>query len=172
MKSAGNAYVGLFALCWVGFGTISGTSAETLQIAAPGFAPHGKAGVPGNFGEVFQGLLLNAAGNYYAPVVFPTTGQSVCRFRLIYRDNDADVNVTARLLRKRFALGGNAFDPPVTMAAVASSGADPTVRRAGTATIAQAQINTANSFYFVELEFPANTLEALGVEINIQPTCP
>jgi hypothetical protein len=155
------------AMCLACLGMISTASADTLQIAAPGFTAHGS-----NPGEVNQGLLLNAQGSYFAPVVFPISSQSVCQFKLIYRDNDADVDVTASLLRKRVKIGGNAFDPPVVMASVSSTGADANVRRAATKAVAQRQIDTDNSFYFVELVFPLATLEALGVEIDVQPTCP
>src|SRR5437879_5676100 len=86
-------------------GTVTAARAETLQIAAPAFTGHSAA----SEGDVNQGLLLNAQGSYFAPVVFPASGQLVCRFKLIYRDNDADVNLTASLQRKLVQIGGNAF---------------------------------------------------------------
>lgn len=166
------AAIGFLTLCVVGLGTGAKAAAETIQIAAPGFTPHVASAVPGNFGEVSQGLLLNAQGFYFAPVVFPATDQFVCRFKLIYRDNEPDFNVTARLLRKAIAIGGNAFTPPVVMATVASTGTGANLRRAQTAAITQPKILTGRYFYFVELSSPANTLEVAGVQIDVETTCP
>lgn len=157
----------ILSACFTCLAVTSMASAETMQISASGFTAHGP-----NPGEVNQGLLLNAQGKYYAPVVFPAKGQLVCRFKLVYRDNDTDVDLTARLFRKLAIIGGNPFDPPVLMASVSSSGAAATTRRAATAIIVQRVINNTNSLYYVEIDFPLTTLEALGVEIDVQPTCP
>src|SRR4051794_6606847 len=109
-------YLGFFAFCAAAAGASAMGSAEVIQIAAPGFVPHATNTTSANPGEVFQGLLLNASGFYYAPVVFPGGGQVVCQFKLVYRDFDADFDITARLLRKVINIGGSAFDPPVVMA--------------------------------------------------------
>lgn len=147
--------------------------ADVLQIAGPAFTGHGVPSfTPAAQGDVNQGLLLNAQGSYFAPVLFPTSGQQVCRLALVYRDNDADFDVSASLLRKPAVIGGNAFDPPITMASVSSSGADNAVRESETTVVKRRIINTGNFFYFVELHFPQATLEAIGVQVEVKPTCP
>jgi hypothetical protein len=150
--------------------------AAILQISATSFTlrcPCNNA-PPTNdeFGEASNGLLLNAEGDYYAPVVFPTNGDRVCAFSLVARDSESTANVTASLFRKTFAAGGNAFDPPIRMARAQTSGAANGIQVVSDNTITRPQVGTANSFYFVALTVPANTLEVLGVQIDVRPTCP
>ena len=157
------------------FGFSAAASAFILQISATGFAPRCPCDNPASntdIGEEHLGRLLNAEGQYFAPVVFPAPGR-VCKFALIYRDNDAaGVNVTAKLMRKRFAAGDDAFNPPVVMAKAKSAGADNFIRIAEDTTIKQGAIHPGNSFYFVELDVPFSTLEVLGVQIDFRKTCP
>ena len=169
--------IGFFILCAGVFGLTPAPAAEVLQISATSFVLRCSAeNCPetglNEFGEGFQGLLLNARGLYFAPVVFPTTGVSVCRFTLWYRDNDAEIDVTARLLRKKVAIGDNAFTTPGVMAQVSSSGGNDTLQRATTSTVSGRLVNTKKFFYFVELEIPGSTLEIVGVQIDFRPTCP
>lgn len=140
-------------------------SAALLNIAAVAFTPRSPSGA----GENLQGMLGNALGKYYAPVLFPSAGR-VCRLYLAFRDNDVDVGVTARLLRKVILLGGNAFTPPVVMAQVTSGGASNNVRRANDGTIVQPSVDITNSVYYIELEFPLQTLEVIGVQIDFRTT--
>lgn len=169
--------LGLFVLYAGVLGLVSAPAAEVLQISATSFVLRCSAGnCPDTgldaVGEEGQGLLLNARGRYFAPAVFPTTGVSVCRFTLWYRDNDGDLDVTARLLRKRVAIGDNAFTAPVVMAQVSSSGFNNTLQRVATGTVSGRLVNTNRFFYFVELEVPGNTIEIVGVQIDFRPTCP
>jgi hypothetical protein len=167
------AFVGCLVICFATLGASEKASAETLQIAALGFVPHWFPGYPTNPGSASEGLLVNARGIHFASVIFPTSGKLVCRFRLIYRDYNFGYDISARLMRKSIAIGGGAFAPPVVMASVASSGADPVERRAVTSAIALSKINNLTAFYFVELVIEDNfNLEVLGVQIDVQTTCP
>jgi len=153
---------------------LSGTaSAFILQISATAFVPRDEAVPDTDIGEEFNGLLLNADGRYFAPVVFPRAGR-VCSFSLVFRDSDGDpgIDITARLMRKKFGGAAGAFDPPVVMARAKSTGADNFIRVAEDVTIKQGAIRPGNSFYFVELDVPFSTLEVLGVQIDFRETCP
>jgi hypothetical protein len=121
-------------------------------------------------GEESQGLLLNAQGTYFAPVIFPNLVERVCRFVLWARDNDPSINVTARLMRKPLYTT-NAFAPPELMAQVSSSGSSANLRVFSTASIT-APLPTYQFVYYVELEAPGETLEIAGVRIQTQSTCP
>ena len=144
-------------------------SAALLNIAAVAFTPRTPSTLNG---EVVQGMLANADGRYYAPVIFPSAG-NICRFLLAFRDNDVDIGVTARLLRKVISVGGSAFTPPVVMAQVTSGGASNHTRRIADLTIVQPAIDLATSVYYVELVVPGPTLEIIGVQIDFRTTaCP
>jgi len=150
---------------------VSTSLAAVISISAATFVPRDLSGSPTLNGETFQGLLLNAKGQYYAPVVFPSAG-NVCRFTLVFRDNDAEQNVTARLRKKGFAAGGNAFSVPVIMAAVTSAAASNTTRVVSDTTIVQRAV-FLGAFYYVELVVPIQSLEVLGVLIDFRTTaCP
>jgi hypothetical protein len=91
---------------------------------------------------------------------------------MIYRDVNADDTMVARLNRKIFTVGGDAFNNPIVMATLASaSGVVDTVRRATTTTIKRPALNTANSFYFIEVDVPTVNLELLGFQIEVKPAC-
>jgi hypothetical protein len=104
--------------------------------------------------------------------MFPESGDEVCAFSMIYRDNDAN-DVTARLMRKPFELGAaTAFDPAVTMAQVASSGASMNTRKARTTNIKQPKVRAGRGFYYIELEVPDGTnIEVFGFQIGMKPDC-
>jgi hypothetical protein len=145
-------------------------SAALLNIAAVAFTPRAvNSTTDSASGEVIQGMLGNANGRYYAPVLFPSSG-NVCRLYVVFRDNDADFNLTARLFRKVVAVGGDSFTPPVLMAQVASTGVAATTRRLADVTISQPAIDLVNSVYYVELIVPAQTLEIIGVQIDFRTT--
>jgi len=144
-------------------------NADVMGISATSFVGRNGATV---VGEESQGLLLNAAGNYFAPVIFPRAGDQICRFSLLYRDFDSDFNVTARLKRKVVSLQGSAFAPPILMAQASSSGFADAPRRSTDTTVVDRVVKPGASFYFVELFLPANTLQVMGVQIVFEPTCP
>lgn len=147
-------------------------SAELIRISATSFALRTASGSTDLVGEGGAGLLQNAKGSYFAAVDFPTVGK-VCRFSLVYRDFDSNFQIVARLIKKKIALGGSAFDPPVTMArirtgvAAASNG----VMRKATNVIKE-PATPSTAFYFVELDVPATTLQVVGVEIVQKSSCP
>jgi hypothetical protein len=71
----------------------------------------------------------------------------------VYRDFNASDAIRARLMRKTYATGSNAFGSPVVMAtATSASGAIDTVRTGSTTSIGQGTISNSNSFYYVLVE--------------------
>jgi hypothetical protein len=149
--------------------------ADTLQISGAGLVRH----CPCDFdaaddATVSQGVLQPAATNthYFAPVVFPRDGETVCRFSMIYRDVNANDTMTATLNRKFIDLNGPVFDPPTVMARVKTAAGTPdTMRRASTKNIKSAKLKTNNSFYFIEAVVPTVNLEIVGFQIVVAPTC-
>jgi hypothetical protein len=165
----------LFGLC-APASMVQPASAEILQIAGPAFTVHCPctplSGDSESIGSVRDfGILESAQGKYYAAVAFPRSGDSICRFSLIYQDNDGDHNVTAQLVRKRIALGSSAFAAANVIAQVRTVGAEAFMRRASTTNIAPRTVNTAEAFYFVEIDFPEDLIEVVGVQIDVRPTC-
>lgn len=153
-------------------GMTTGAFAAFINIPGVSFVPRDVGVGTSDPGEVIQGMLGNAEGRYYAPVVFPSAG-NVCAFYLVYRDSDSESNLTARLFRKAFAAGGDAFTPPVLMAQINPGGANPNTRRSSDTTITQPAVNLSNSFYYVELVVPLQALEVFGVQIDFRTTaCP
>lgn len=119
-------------------------------------------------------LKPSAQSKFYASVSFPTNGQRVCSFSLVYHDVNANNAITARLFRKAFAHNtSNAFNPPTLMAVVNSAaGVSNLARKATTTAIASGVIAKQNSFYYVEVTFPTINMNVLGVQIDVRPTCP
>jgi hypothetical protein len=150
--------------------------AEILQIAGAGFerrCPCGADGAEDDAEEV-RGVLMpkNVDMRYFAPVVFPVNGQRVCSFSLVYNDINAADTMVATLKRKVFNVGGSPFNLNTVMASVQSAAGTPdTVRRATDNTIFSPVINTANSFYFVQIDVPTVNLNILGVQIDVRPSC-
>lgn len=162
------------ALCAAFFGMTSIASADLIQISATTFALRTAAGSTDVVGEGGAGLLQNAKGSYFAAVAFPPTG-NVCRFDLVYRDFDTGAQITARLMKKKVAIGGSAFTAPLTMATLRTGVAaanDGVLRRATSAITEPIIAGPGQAFYFVQLDVPATTLQVLGVEIVHKPTCP
>lgn len=149
----------------------SAASAETIQISAVTFAARESAVV--DLGEASFGVLTGAKGTYYAALPFLVNGQRVCKFSLVYRDNDTDSQTAARLLKKRIILEDNPFTPPVLMAFVGTGVATATmgVKRKSTTAINQPILTIPGAFYYVELTNSSGLLEVLGVEIDVKPVC-
>ncbi len=105
---------GLLAATFTSLAAAPAARAEILQLSATAFVSRG---VTSSTDDEGAGMLQNATGQYYATVPFPVSGMRVCSFSLWYRDDDVNHNITARLLRKRVAVGANAFAAPVVMAA-------------------------------------------------------
>jgi hypothetical protein len=161
-----------------GLGTllaVSQAGADTLQISGAGLVRHCPCDFdPADDALVEQGVLKPQTSNglYFAPVVFPRDGETVCRFTMVYRDVNAADTITAQLLRKKFTNGGSAALAPVVMSTVRSAaGTANTVRVATDTTIAQSTINTNNSFYFIQVQVPTVNLEILGFQIEVGLTC-
>jgi hypothetical protein len=111
-------------------------------------------------------------GTYFSSVVLPN-GENVCRFTLIYQDTNGTDGGEARLLRKRFKVGGNALAGPTVMASVTTAaGIVQQVRRAATTNITQPKIANGSSFYFVEIEVENLNVNPIGVQIDHRKTCP
>ena len=160
---------GLLAAALTSIAAAPAARAEILQLSATAFVSRG---VTSSIDDENAGMLLNATGQYYSIVPFPAGGMRVCRFSLWYRDNDVDHNITARLLRKRVVVGGNAFAAPVVMAQVASAGAVSTMQRASTTAITNPFIAPGAAIYYVDLDIPFEALEIVGVQIEHKASCP
>lgn len=144
---------------------------EIINISATTFVLRTGNPSPDLTGESGNGLLQNAKGKFYAPVILPVAGVKICRFSMTFRDFDAAA-ITARLMKKTYAAGGSAFTPPVIMAKLESAGAIDAVRRATTAAIVQPTVSITRTYYFVELEIEDTPLQVLGVDLVVKPTCP
>lgn len=151
------------------FALTAAASAARINIPGVTFVPRDFGGETIN-GEATAGMLANADGVYYAPVIFPSGGK-VCSFALVFRDVDLEEGITARLLRKKYKVGGNAFSGPAEMASLQTVGQSDSIRRKVTTSIKQPNIDLASSFYFVELTMPIVTLQTIGVEIEYKKTC-
>lgn len=168
----------IVALCGALFVSAPRANAELLVYSATDFVQRCPCvGDQIDPSIVDRGVLKQSLGvfvRYYTSVSFPTNGQRVCRFSLIYHDVNASENITARLLRKNFTVGqGGVFANPVVMATVQSAAGTPNVvRRATTTAIASPVIGKNSSFFYVEVEVPTINLNLLGVQIDVSPTCP
>jgi hypothetical protein len=147
--------------------------ADIIQIAGPAFVEQCPCGQQ-PAGEVSNGVLVTQGTNatYFAAVPFPDTGLEVCSFSLVYRDANNDDDMTARLLRKRYSVGDDAFAKPVVMAKVNSSGKQGDIRIATTKDIKSPKLALDNSFYYVEVDVVTFNLDLLGVKIDARQICP
>jgi hypothetical protein len=154
---------------------VASAKADVLQISATGLTRHCPCqGGAADTALVDQGVLQPQLPNsqYFIPVVFPRDGERVCRLSMIYRDVNQNDTMVAQLMRKRFAVGGDALQSPIVMATVKSaSGVVDAVRRATTTKIRQPAINAVNSFYYLEVDVPTINLEILGFQIEVKQTC-
>jgi len=149
---------------------VTAASADVIQIPAIAFTE--RSGIV-KIGDAQGGTMTNAQGKFYAAVPFVNDGDFVCRLTLVHRDNDVDSQIVARLFKKKIIAGGMPFAPPVLMARVQTGVATAT---SGVASVSDTSINanklTLNSaFYYVELEFGSDLLEAIGVQIEYAPAC-
>ncbi len=154
-------------------GCASAANADIIQIAGPAFFEQCPCGQE-PAGEVSNGVLVTQGTNatYFAAVPFRDAGLRVCSFSLVYRDANNDDAMTARLLRKRYAVGDDAFAKPVVMAKVTSSGKQGDIRIASTKDIKSPKLDLNNSFYYVEVDVVTFNLDLLGVKIDARPSCP
>jgi hypothetical protein len=91
---------------------------------------------------------------------------------MIYRDVNANDTIVARLKRKRFTEGGDAFNAPAIIGTVKSApGVVNAIRRATTTNIDQGVINNLNSFYFLEVDVPTINLDVVGFQIQTKKEC-
>jgi hypothetical protein len=154
-------------------GCAGAASADIIQIAGPAFVEQCPCGQE-PAGEVSNGVLVTQGTNatYFAAVPFPDTGLDVCSFSLVYRDANNDDDMTARLLRKSYSVGDDAFANPVVMAKVSSSGKQGDIRIATTSKIKNRTVRLDDSFYYVEVDVVTFNLDFLGVKIDARPVCP
>lgn len=164
----------LSSLVALGMLASAGTAkADIIQIAAPAFVEQCPCG-PEPAADAENGVLVTQGTNatYFAAVPFPDTGLEVCSFSFVYRDaNNAD-DMTARLLRKPYSVGDNAFAKPTVMAKVNSSGNQGDIRIASTSQIKSPAIDLDEAFYYVEVDVVTFNLDFLGVKIDARQNCP
>jgi hypothetical protein len=149
--------------------------AELISISATGFTRHCPCVVESaQESDTHDGVLEITAqfSKFFAAVDFPADGQKVCSLSLVYRDVNANDAIRARLFKKTFSSGSQAFGSPVLMATAASaSGTQTTVRITKTTSINQPTIAQANAFYYVVVDAPTINLAFLGVQIDVKSTC-
>jgi len=163
----------VLALCVGVLGLLPTAQAELLSYAATDFVQRCPCDIEGDHTEVKDGVLVLVDINlrYFRSVDLPE-GEQVCQFTLIYHDINGNDTMTAHLVRKAFTVGGDPFSSPQIMATVSSaSGVSNTVRKATTTTITDPTITKENAFYYVELDAPTINLNALGVQIDVRPSC-
>jgi hypothetical protein len=166
-RSRVSVALGLLALCAFVVGLSEAAQAERICKSAIPMQALG-----GNSGFEFQGLRVQADGDLFTDFQLPD-GQSICSFRLRFRDNDPNFNVTATLERKNAADGVNPVSNPQIMGKVASSGAKTKTRSKTDSTISNPQIDTDSFSYYVRVHLPpGNSIELINVCVTVLPTCP
>jgi hypothetical protein len=100
--------------------------------------------------------------------MFPVDGQRICSFTLFARDFDVDFNVTARLKRK-VIVPSNPLLPATSLAVVATADAINAMQMPSQTL--RHKIRSERAFYFVEIDLPAQTLQAIGVQIEVSDRC-
>ena len=156
-------------------GWVSPAKAEIINLSAPGFVRHCPCVEDGTQESNTHDGVLEFTGQFstfYANVDFPQDGQNVCSVSLVYRDVNGNDAIRARLYKKTFASGSNAFAAPTLMATATSAGGTPvTVRIAKTSAINQPKIAQGGAFYYVLVDGPTINLAFLGVQIDVKATC-
>jgi len=165
-----NSVVGFATFCASLAGPAFSAGADIIQIPAIAFTARSSTNV---IGDENQGTLTNGKGNFYAAVPFTTDGAVVCQFNLVHRDNDADSEIVALLVKKSIVRGGMPFDPPVVMAKVHTGVAAATsgVKIKSDSSIHFPVLHLDSQFYYVELQVASQLLEVLGVQIVVKPAC-
>lgn len=167
----------ILALVFSALAPANVAKAEIISLSAASFhlqcPPTGCASAAADF-EFNNGLLLPGDfSRFFASVPFPTNGQKVCSFSLVYQDINNNDPLVARLLRKPFSVGSNPTAAPIVMATVNSAvGVVSSVRIATTTAITQPTIVKGNGFYIAEVFAETINLNFLGVLIDYRPTCP
>ncbi|HEX9905415.1 MAG TPA: hypothetical protein VGA77_10665, partial [Propylenella sp.] len=94
-------------------------------------------------------------------------------FSLVYHDINNNDPLVAKLMKKKFKVGEDAFSAPVVMATVNSGpGVVDAARRASTTNIASRTIQKKNAFYYIEVFSETINLNIIGVQIDVRATCP
>lgn len=169
--------LGLLALLAAtgGLGVAAPARAEIVSLSAMGFSMHCPCTVDKIDDSSDNNGTLEINDQFvrlYAGVDFPVGGQRVCSMSLVYRDVNANDAIRARLFRKTFATGGNAFAAPTLIAtATSASGTTSTIRIAKTTSINQPVINETNAFYYVLVDAPTINLAFLGVQLDVRSAC-
>jgi hypothetical protein len=158
-----------------GSGAVGATSG-TVSLDVTGFAFHADTTHFAGTGDVCQTQTAPAAGRefqgtgdgvggFIGNVDLPQ-GARISAFRVSARDNDADVDVHAYLVRKRLAPStGDGFGGYNVLASVASSGSSTTLRRFSTTNVSGGRVDTATFAYFAELVNCADTVDPIGVQV-------
>jgi hypothetical protein len=149
-------------------------SAEIVSLSGAGFIQQCPCSLSGQQPEIVKGVLTPTdQSTVFAAVDFPVNGRKICSVTMVYQDINNNDTMTARLLRKSFAVGSNVANNPAVVATVNSdAGVVNTVRKATTTTINGPTINEVSGFYYVEVAMPTVNLNLLGVQIDHRLTCP
>jgi len=121
-----------------------------------------RRGINGN------GVLAGAGGSLYAPLSLPTNA-TITGLALRSRDNDANLNVVARIQRRAVA---GAYAPTAgltTVSQVASSGAADQIRSFSAKVTSNNTVNNSASTLYVELVLPTeetSLIQPLSVQIT------
>lgn len=149
--------------------------AEIVSLSATGFTRHCPCVEDGTQeSNTHAGVLefTGQANTFYAAVDFPAEGQKICSLALVYRDVNGNDAIRARLFKKSFTNGGQAFTAPTVVAtATSAAGVPTTVRIAKTTAINQPTVAQANAFYYVLVDGPTINLAFLGVQIDVKKAC-
>ncbi len=96
--------------------------ADIISISGATFIQQCPCNGGDNLPNVNKGVLVPTdVSTFYAPVDFPVNGRKICSVSLVYQDINGNDNMTARLHRKAFAVGGNPFNNPTVIATVSSA---------------------------------------------------
>lgn len=157
-------------------GPVAGGGSATLSLDAAVFVHHSggtthySSACPADSvipddGREFRGTT-NFTNGAVASVNLPQ-GAAVTAVRLSVRDNDADFDATAYLLRKRLATSTttDGFDGYVVMAQVSSTGAASTIRAFTDSSITSPTIDNGLYAYFSEVVNCKDTVDPIGVQV-------
>ena len=147
--------------------------AAILSIPAIGMVQYCDPSCSNNPPVLDRGVLKPTAfTRLYAPVDFPTNGQEICSLSIVYQDTNNGDAMTARLFRKAFNVGGNAFNNPILIGSVDSAAGVVNTVRKSTTMLDSPTINETSGFYFVEVTLDTVNLNLIGVQIDYRPSCP
>lgn len=122
-------------------------------------------------GFEFNLMRVGAEGELVSGLNLPS-GQQICEFMLLARDNDPNNDAEAQLVRKRFARNTDPFAAPQRLARVRTRNANTIFREIETTNIRHPVIDPRFE-YAVLLDLPpGNSIELVRLSVQIQPTCP